>query len=109
MFGDVVERKPVSIAFVKGVLEKIEEKNHEQKITFEYVSKFARISPEDAEKLAQELREANVPRMKERHIVKIVDILPKNLDELKAIFAKDELSLSKDDSQKILDILAKYR
>jgi len=109
MFGDVVERKPVPIALVKDMLAKVKEKNHEQKITFEYVSKFAKLNKEDAEKLMEELRSANIPRVKERHIVKLVDLMPKTADEVKVIFAKEEVALSKEDVQKILDILAKYR
>jgi len=109
MFGDVIERKPVPIALVKELLAKVKEKNHEQKITFEYASKFAKVSKEDAEKIREELKEAGIPRLKEKHIIKIVDIMPKTVDEIKALFAKEEITISKEDMQKILDILAKYR
>jgi len=109
MFGDVIERRPVPIAVVKELLGKVKEKNQEQKITFEYASKFAKLKGKEVEKLVEELKNANIPRIKEKHIVKIVDIMPKTVDELKALFLKEEVTLSKEDLQKILDILAKYR
>ncbi len=109
MFGDALERKPVPIAVVKELLGKLSERNHEQKLAFEYASKFAKLDAEQARALIEELKNANIPRFKDKHIVKLVDIMPKTADEIKAIFAKEELALSKEDIQKILDILAKYR
>jgi len=109
MFGEAIERKPVPIALVKFLLGKLKEKNHEQKVTFEYASKFAKLSWEDAQKLIEELKSANIGRLKEKHIVKIVDIMPKTQDELKALLLKEEVALGKEDIQKIFEILAKYR
>ena len=109
MLGDVIESRPVPIALVKALLSAVKEKNHEQKITFEYASKFAKVSREDAEKLMEELRGAGIPRLKDKHIVKLVDIMPESVDELRAIFLKEDIALSKEDMQKILEILSKYR
>ena len=109
MFGDVIEKKPIDMAHVRDILSQIKDQNHEQKVTFEYLSKFAKLSKEDAEKAFNELKEANIPRLKDKHIVKLIDLLPKTVDEVKTIFLKEEITLSKEDLQKILDVLSKYR
>ena len=109
MFGDILERKPVSIAFSKSILSKVKKPNYEQKVTLEYASKFAKVGEEDAEKLFDELKEANIPRVKDKHIIKIIDIMPASPDELKAILAKEDLTLGKEDMEKIIEVLSRYR
>ncbi len=109
MFGDIVERRPATVAAAREILSKVKKPNYEQKAAFEYASKFAKLSAEDAGKLAQELAEAEIPRLKERHVVKLIDLMPGTADEIKSIFAKEDLTLSKDDIDKVLEILAKYR
>ncbi len=109
MFGNVIEKREVSIAKAKEILAKVKNQNYEQKHAFEYASKFAKTSSEDAIKILEELRESGIPRIKNRHLKKIVDLMPKKADEIKVILAKEDLTLSKGDIETILDILAKYR
>src|SRR5437667_169023 len=41
--------------------------------------------------------------------MKIVDLLPTHLDDVRAIFAKERFALSKEDADKVLEIVGKYR
>ncbi|MBR9682034.1 MAG: hypothetical protein GOV00_04555 [Candidatus Altiarchaeota archaeon] len=109
MFGDVVEKKAVTLSFVKKELSKIKEPNYEQKLTKEYVGKFSNLTWRDTQKLIKEIEAAEIPRLKEKNIVKIIDIMPNTTDELKALIAKETITLSKDNMLKILEILAKFR
>ncbi len=109
MFGDVIEKKAVPLSFVKKELAKIKELNYEQKLAKEYVSKFSKLNWGDTQKLMKELETADIPRLKEKNIIKLIDIMPETADELKALMVKETITLSKDNIQKILEILAKYR
>jgi len=109
MFGDVIEKKPVSIAKAKDILNKVKKKNYEQNLAFEYASKFAKVDSKKEEELVEELTQAGIPRIKPRNIIKLLDIMPKTAEELRAVFAKEDLSLSKADTDRVIEILGKYR
>lgn len=109
MFGDIIEKRPVSIAKAKKILAEVKEPNYEQKQAMEYASKFAKVPYESVEKIVAELREAGIPRMRDRQLKKMVDIMPKSQDEIKVLMMKEDLTLSKKDIDKILEILGKFR
>ena len=71
-----------------------------------------KISLEDTEKLIEELTEFFQEKEEEelafKHAVRIADLLPQDLDDLRLIFAKERISLSSDDLKEILEILDKY-
>lgn len=109
MLGDVVKKKPVTIVKAKGILKDINKKNYDQKLAFEYASKFAKLTEKKADKLYEELSEAGIPRIKRRHLVKLVDLMPATPEEMRAVFAKEDLTLNKEDTEKVLEILAGHR
>lgn len=109
MLGDVVKKERVTIVKAKDILKGVKKKNYDQKLAFEYASKFAKLTPKKAEKLYEELSEAGIPRIKRRHLVKLIDLLPGTPEEMRAVFAKEDLTLNKEDTEKILEILEGYR
>lgn len=106
------EEKTVSSAEVMAILKKKadagEELNYEQKTTLDYLEKFVKLSPEDAGKLAEELVALN-EKIKPEVAIKIADLLPKDENDVRAIFAKERFTLSKDEVGKILEVAGKYR
>ncbi len=109
MFGDVIEKKPVTIVKARAILKEIKKKNYAQNMAFEYASKFSKLTEKKAEKLLEELSQAGIPRIKDRHLVKLVDIMPESPEEIRAVFLKEDITLNKEDIDKILEVLAKYR
>lgn len=107
----ILDEKSVSIPEVKKILDTLKEKGelrYEQRLALNYVENFAKIGVEDAAKLSEELTSLNIPRIKEEHIAKIVDILPRNYAELNILLAKDKISLKKDIQNKIIEVIDKY-
>jgi DNA-directed RNA polymerase subunit F len=49
-----------------------------------------------------------IVKMSPTTLMQIINLLPKNADELRMIFAREEFSLKEDEVKKILDIVAKY-
>ena len=110
-----LESKPIPAAEVKEILEEFSLKHEltaEQNFTLEHVRSLNNISLEDTEKLIEELtgffQEKEEEELAFKHAVRIADLLPQDLDDLRLIFAKERISLSSDDLKEILEILDKY-
>ena len=67
--------------------------------TYDYINKF---SKKDTKKLKENLDKVGILRLKDKHINKIVDILPKDTDELKAVLSGENLTLKQEDLDKII-------
>lgn len=107
---EMVSEQFIPLTTVKKILKKRSEEEmiYEQKIALEHADKFARLKQSDAEQLEKELKELGL-RVSDDVIVKIVDILPVDETDIKAIMLKSGTQLKKDQVQKILDIVAKYK
>jgi len=82
--------------------ENYEEMPYELNCALKYLEKFAKLSSEEAEKLLDELRGLG---LNEKISVKIVDLLPKDEEDLKVIFYKSDLP---ENTEEILSIVRKY-
>jgi len=105
---EIKSEEPVPAASVKKILskrEKEKELGYEQKITLEYLKKFSKVSEKDVLELSDELKK--IEKLKPQQIINIVDFLPKDLDELRLIFANDRTTLSEDDKKKVLSLVKK--
>ncbi len=98
----ILSRKPLSIAEVKTYIKDLDE----NKPIVDYVKRFENLSKQDAEKLSEEIRELNNLKIKEEHISKIIDFLPKDSEDLNKIFL--EVSLNEEESNAVLNLIKKY-
>jgi len=106
----IISSKPIAMPEAKEIMlkrEKQEELNYEQKLALEHLRNFTKVSKKDAEKMMKEISE--IVKMSPETLVQIINILPKNADELRMIFAREKFSLKEDEVQKVLDIVAKFR
>ena len=94
--------KPLTLAEVNSLVGELEERKELK----DYIRKFGNLSKEDSLKLAGELRELDNLKVKEEHIVKIVDFVPKTSGELNKIFT--DVSLDEEENKKILEIVEGY-
>ena len=98
---------------MKKVEEKVDENNeidghqftYEQNITIDYVKKFEILDADDAKELRTKLEEYLTPVQ----AVKVVDLMPEDLDDLRLIFAKERGTFETDALKNILDLLDQYR
>jgi DNA-directed RNA polymerase subunit F len=98
----ILSRKPVALAEVNALVPKSEEK----KPIHDYLKKFVVLSKADADKLVAEVRALNNPKLKEEHLIKIADFLPKDAEDLNKIL--NDVSLSEAETNTILEIVKKY-
>lgn len=106
---DLINEMPITMAELKERLDEIKKRDKELKPrtlkTHEYLEKFVSIKAKDALKIKEEIIKLQIPRLKERHIIKIIDIMPKDLEALKLIFVGENITLKQDDLDKILNAL----
>lgn len=88
---------------LKDSMKDEEEQIYEKKIALEHLSKFAKLKPKKARKLVEELKASN-EKIREDIAVKIVDLMPKDENDVRAIFAKERYALTKEDIEGILKI-----
>ena len=107
----IIEETPISKAEIGKILSKrekeVEELLYEQRLTLEHIRKFTKLKDKDAKKLTEEMLKIN-EKIKPRHATKVVDLLPKNEADIKAIFAKERFALTKDEIKEILGVVSKY-
>lgn len=106
---ETLEEVPLSLTDVKESLDSINKRDKvlSQKGTkvLDYISKITSIKPKEATEIRKKLFETGIERLKEKQIVKILDIMPKDVDSLKAVFVGDNLTLRQEDLKKILECL----
>ena len=98
----ILNMKHLSLAEVKEIVKDIDEK----KDVKDYLKKFGKLSKEKAEKLDEELRTLGNAKIKEEYLVKIIDFLPRDAEELNKIF--HDISLDEKEINEILEIIKKY-
>ena len=106
---EIKETKPITGAEVKEALEAYGENNelnYEQNITLNHLARFDRYSAEDSESIIEELEEKF--KLRRKVAVHIVDLVPKDVDDLRLIFAKEPTQLDKEEMEQILEILEQY-
>lgn len=102
---EIKEEEQVYPAEVLEVLEDrdTDEMTHEQKIAFENLSRHVKIS--DVETL-QELHDefAEIDDLKEKHVYKLLEVVPQHESTVRAIFSKERVKLDDSTVEEILDI-----
>jgi len=105
-----MEEQYLSLAEIKALLEAEKaargDLNQEQAYALGHSGTFSRVDPAKVPLIVKELMA--VPLMSPSNAVKIADLLPTHLDDIRAIFAKERFSLSKEDADKVLEIVGKY-
>ena len=107
----IIEVRPISMYEAKAILEReleeSEEPLYEQKICLDYLHKFARLSPEEGRRIMEEVLKVS-DKIRPETAAKIADLLPRDEEDVRAIFAKERAILDKDEIAKIVEICAPY-
>ncbi|MDZ7730369.1 MAG: RNA polymerase Rpb4 family protein [Natrialbaceae archaeon] len=115
IFKEILDEEFLTTSEAKELLADIEndraieeerELRYELARAIEHVNRFAILDPEESRDLVGELQD--LEKVDEPTAYKIADLLPSSRDELRAVFAQQRYSLSGDELDEILDVLAKY-
>ncbi len=109
---EVVEKKSISMAVLKEDLAEIKKRDGELSFrggkTEEYLNEFVTVKPKQAEELYNKIEKLGIPRLKDSHINKIIDLMPISIAELKVVMQGYALPVTNENLKKIIDIVAEF-
>ncbi|MFC3959911.1 RNA polymerase Rpb4 family protein [Halovivax cerinus] len=115
IFKEIVDEEYLTVSETKELLADIEaeraldedrELRYELARAIEHANRFAVLDPDESRELVADL-EAH-EKIDEATAYKIANLLPRDRDELRAVFAQERYSLSGDELDDVLDTVAKY-
>ena len=106
----ITKEQPLLLSEVEQSLGKIKKKDRLpiQEVTYDFNRKFAKIKTEKSKKLVEEITALEIPRVTEFHIYQIANLMPKNLGELRSIFAGTKTTITPENIKSMLEIVKKY-
>jgi len=95
----------LSLVETKKVLGSIE--NEKKKDVEGYIKKFNKLKLEQAKKIREEIEKLENLKIKQEHIVKMIDLVPEDASDLNKIFS--DVSLDENETNQILEIIKKNK
>ena len=109
---EIIEEKPLNMVELKEELEKIRKRDKELGIrsnkTDEYLRDFVTLNKKEEEELKQKLESLKIKRLKPEFVVKIVDTMPKTVEEVRALLQGYVISLNQEDMKKVASAVAEF-
>lgn len=106
----IMAEMPINLYQLKRELEKIRKRDNELNFranrTEEYLQQVAALK--NPEELFEKIMRLNIPRLKEMHVHKIVDIAPTTIIELKALLQGYTITINNESMKKILDAINEF-
>jgi len=106
---EIINEAPLTMIEVKEMLKELKTKEKELPArvnkTVDYLQQYAKADSKKAGELKEKLGKLDITRLRDRHVVKILDVMPKDIDSLKIIFSGENVTLKQEDLKKILDTL----
>ena len=98
----VISMEPLNLADVKKLAGDLEEK---KKLKV-YLKKFGKLNEKKAKELSDKIIKLDNMKIKEEDIVKVIDFLPRDKEELGKIFR--DVSLDEKEANDLLEIVKEY-
>ena len=109
---EILSEKPVPMFVVLDELEKIKDKEKELNFrsnrTEEYLKQFVKLGPKKSKELFNKIQSLKISRLKEPHIIKIVDLMPKSVGDLKSILQSYTITVKNEDMKKIVGVVNEF-
>lgn len=106
---ELVNESPLSMAEVTQKLAEIEKRDKELSFrgnrTKEYLGTLATKKFKEVEDLKKKIEALNIPRLKDRHIIKMIDVAPQDMDSLKLLISGEAITVKDEDLKKVLELL----
>ena len=109
---EIISEKPLAMFQVLEELEKIKKKekelNYRSKRTEEYLAQFVTLGPKKSKELMEKIEKLNISRLKEPHIIKIVDLLPLSVGDLRSILQAYTITIKNEDMKRIVGVVKDF-
>ena len=110
MNTQVISETPINSYILKKELERIKKRDSELNFranrTEEYLNQIATLK--NADELFDKIMKLNIPRLKEQHVHKIIDVTPTTLNELKVLLQGYTITINNESMKKIADTINEF-
>jgi DNA-directed RNA polymerase subunit F len=108
----ILEETPLTMTELKEDLKKVKKRDEELSFrgnkTEEYLNLFVTLKPAEVKELTEKLEGLNIPRLRDIHFVKIIDLLPPTIEELKVLISGYNITINNDNCKKIVDLITPF-
>jgi DNA-directed RNA polymerase subunit F len=110
---EIIEEKPINMVELHSEIDKI--KKRDENVNFrvgkieEYLNLFQKLKPAEAKELQGDLEKLNVPRLKDMHIHKLIDIMPLTADDVKLVLEGYPITVTKASCELIAKAIEKFK
>ena len=109
----MLSTEPLTLTDVKQAVESIEQRNPELGLltqkTKEYCDAFCTLTPEQKDEVLQGLRSLEITRLRDEHLFKLIDFMPKTEEELRTVMQSYPITLSKTDKDNIIAKIKEFK
>lgn len=110
--AEIIAEVPIGMSDLRSELKRIKKRDGElttrsQKLE-DYLNHFSGGTKKEHEELVAELNKLNIPRLKDIHIIKIADIIPATVEELKSVLQGYALTVTNDNMKKIVNVTKEF-
>ncbi|MBI4141912.1 hypothetical protein HY484_03235 [Candidatus Woesearchaeota archaeon] len=106
----VISETPVGLHEVKEELLRVKSRDNELSFraqkTVDYLEQVVSIAPAKLKELLQKLAKLEVPRLKEQHLLKLVDVLPTTQKDVKTVLQGYAVTVTNDNLKKIAETIS---
>lgn len=96
--------EPLSMVEVAEYVKKIEDSDIDLN---GFIKKFVKLNLKKAKELRKKIEELEFMKVGREHMVKIIDFMPENAEDLNKIFV--DVSLNEDETRKILETIKEFK
>jgi len=105
----IIEERALTMSETKEKLQSLKKRDKElnfraNKVN-EYLDGFPDLKDKKLKEIIEKINGLNIGRIRDKHIAKIIDLMPDNIDILKAIFSGENITLKQEDLAKILEVI----
>jgi DNA-directed RNA polymerase subunit F len=100
-----IKEEFIPIVKAKEILEKVEANTYEQKLALEHTKKFGKAKMADVNKLMKALEALEMRKLKQEQIVKLVDLMPEDIEDLRVILLHSDVPFKDDELQMVMNAI----
>jgi DNA-directed RNA polymerase subunit F len=108
----VLGEESISMVELKAELKDIKKRDGELSFraakTEEYLDSFHMLKEKEAKDLFESIDKLKIPRFRKNYVDKIIDVLPRNAEELKMVLSAYPLTITNENISKIMKCIEEY-
>ena len=110
---EIIKETPMSMADLKEEINKRKKETKDLHFraekTEEYLNQFTILDKKKANELKEKLEKLKIPRLKDVHIIKMVDLMPKTPEDVKSILSGYTITITADNLKKIAEAVKGFK